>query len=89
MSEVLIRLGSTKWSGAFTEFFYMRKYKRKPGFRVEIKKRFYSGRWFIEAKGAVLTIEEAVEWLKNNTWWAINEEEILKELKEKFGEVGA
>jgi len=80
MNELLIELGSTKWSGAFTEYFYIKKYKRKPGFRVEIRRRYYMGRWHTVAKGVVPTIEVAMEWLEKHTWFAINREEVLKKV---------
>ncbi len=80
MNELLIELGSTKWNGAFTEYFYIKKYKRKPGFRVEIRRRYYTGRWFTKAKGVVATIKDAMDWLEKYTWFAINEEEIFKKV---------
>lgn len=85
MTEALIAIGGTKWRGAYNLYFYIRKYKRKAGYRVELKRRHFTGRWFTEAKGAVLTIEEAVQWLKKNSWLAVNEKEVLHEIKEKLG----
>ncbi len=86
MNELLIELGSTKWSGAFTEYFYIKKYKRKPGFRVEIRKRYYTGRWHTEAKGVVQTIKDAIDWLEKHAWFAVNRKEVLKKISSWINE---
>lgn len=77
-----ILISSTWGYGGYFYYLFIKKYKKKPGYRLELKKKMYgTGRWYTDRKGLVRTKEDVFTWVEKNSWIHVAPAEIEKALQ--------
>ena len=85
-NTVRIKIGGTWGAGAANFYLYIKKYKRRVGYRLDLRKYIFGYGWRNERSGTAKTVEEAINWVNENSWLHIPQDELRKAFEVLEGE---